>query len=99
MSLPRSTLTRTLLSCGPIYSLVAFGLGLGIALNCGASDWQQGIMLSLLPVIAGAGVALPMVSPTSGLRAHLLLALLLGAATGAGAWIITFVLWASGCSS
>jgi hypothetical protein len=91
---------RVLVALGPIISVIAFGLGFAIALNCDAPDWQQGLMLTLLPAVSAAGVGLRIAVPASTHRAvRVGSAILVALVMGAVAWFVPLVIWLGGCSS
>jgi hypothetical protein len=91
---------RLLVALGPIIAVVAFGLGFATALNCDAADWQQALMLTLLPALSAAGVGLRIAVPAGAHRAlRLGSAILVALVVGAAAWFIPFVMWLGRCSS
>jgi hypothetical protein len=76
-------------------SVVAVILGLLIARDCDAPDWQQRAMLLVLPLVAGAGVGYAVWSSRNN-RAPLGVLLVLVVAVGTALGFIA--LWGGECS-
>jgi hypothetical protein len=78
-------------------SISAVGLGLLVAQNCNAPDWQQGLMLLAAPPIAGAGVGLVAVwaSRSHGVRTGVGVGLLVAV----GTLLAIVLVWAGKCTS
>jgi hypothetical protein len=75
----------------------ALALALSIARDCDAPDWQQGLMLTVLPVVAGAGIGVAAGLARRGApRARTGIAV--GLVAEALAWLLILVLWVGGCS-
>ena len=76
-------------------SVVALILGVLIARDCDAADWQQFVMLFVLPVVAGGGIGVK-VSASSTDRVSLDVGLALAVAIVAALAFIA--LWGGECS-
>jgi peptidoglycan/LPS O-acetylase OafA/YrhL len=77
-------------------SISALGLGLLVAQNCDAADWQQALMLLAAPPIAGAGAGLMVIwaSPRYRVPIAVGVALLVAAAT----LLAVIFVWGGECS-
>lgn len=86
---------RSLTWLAAALSLSAILMGLAIAKNCDAPDWQQAVMLLGLPPTAAlfAGVAVG-----RGLRRRFL-AIVLGLSIGGASWFASLLLWVGSCSA
>lgn len=78
-------------------SVSAVGLGLLVAQNCDAPDWQQALMLFAAPPIAGAGVGLSAAWRSRGDRAGIGVGLAL--AVAAATLLAIVLVWAGKCIS
>lgn len=79
------------------FSIAATAVGLVVATNCDAADWQQAAMLSVLPLVAavGAGFATSAARRTKGRR----LSVVVGVGVGAATWFASVLPWIGTCSS
>jgi hypothetical protein len=77
-------------------AVAAVGLGLLVAHNCDAPDWQQALMLIAAPPIAGAGAGLQAAWASRSARVPIGLGVGLLIATGT-LFAIIFV-WSGECS-
>lgn len=80
-------------------AVVAVVFGLLIARDCDAPDWQQGVMLLVLPFVAGAGVGIAVAaSPSKRKGLGVGLASAIAAATAIGVLVLLAGLWIGECS-
>ena len=78
--------------------LGALALALLIANDCDAADWQQGLMLTVLPVVSGASLGLAVaLSKERARRAGVGVAI--GLLATALSWLLVLVLWVGRCST
>jgi peptidoglycan/LPS O-acetylase OafA/YrhL len=81
-----------------VVGLGALALALLIAQDCDAPDWQQGLMLTVLPFVSGAslGVAAGLTRERAR-RARVGIAI--GLVAEALTWLLVLALWVGGCST
>ena len=75
--------------------LTAVALARLIAQDCGAPDWQQGLMLTALPLAAGVSAVVAALSRARRRTLHLAAALLVAPIT----WLVVVMVWGGGCST
>jgi hypothetical protein len=74
--------------------------GILVAGNCDAPDWQQGLMLTVLPLVCGLGAvvaALP--AGTGNSRPRKLGVLAAGFLGAAGSLVLFIAVWGASCSA